>query len=131
MDALEPDSLNRKAYDNSYIVVFDMKNAVGLGSDEHLFEAPEVFGYCQDVLFKLYVNELLDDAFANRSVQEEELSKYLEENFQELVANSMFFRLREQYDSVTLEEVLALCKIYSHFPPWAVIQRGEVIFSFP
>lgn len=131
MDIIEARTLAHRAFQNGYIVVFDRKEGSMVAIDDQFVRTDQAFSFCREVLFDHYADISDDDDPQGKSLRQIESEEELNEGFQEVSSEFMFFVLGARFDHSNLEEVLAACKERSFFPPCYIIYRGQLIFGTP
>lgn len=129
MAITETRALANRAFSKGYIVVFDVKDGMEAKTDDHFVETGDAFILCREALFDHYANEPDDEHPEGRSLRETETAEGLEQGFQEVSSQYMFFALGERFDEADIDEVLAACRKRCFFAPWYVFNRGKIVKS--
>ncbi|MYL24371.1 hypothetical protein GLV89_11355 [Halomonas alkaliantarctica] len=116
-----------KAFQYGYIIVYDIKEGMDLQQDEVIQGCSDAYEMCSPMLFQAYIHQEDEEDPQGRRLVDIEPKEELEEGFQELASNFMFFRVSQEYQDSDLDEILSVCRERSFWQPWYVFRKGELV----
>lgn len=116
------------AFASGCVLAFDTRDGMDLDTSDGVFIEDLLLAHiCRNEVYNLFVNGPDEDDPADRPIKETQTPSELEEWFDDVMEDSMFFRLRE--DLADLDEVALIAKVQerSFWMPRYMWLRGQEV----